>query len=238
MTDELQAERNRASKAERELHQQRQANAALTSERNKLQAQQDADTAVAAFRARCGEIMAAPGASARYQQAAAFAVETDVPADVARETLVSLPTDAAAGLAPGASAIGAGAQVKDKIAAVGTERARIGAILTCPEAQGREATAIAYALKSVLSAEMAIGLLGRMAKVARPQSIAEREAGMNSFGPGGFGNDFFAKPSGASDLWARARARVGAETETPILNPDDHQMGPAQDQPGFGFRKE
>jgi hypothetical protein len=226
--NDLEIERDRAVKAEhelhnqaRELHQQKQANAALTSERDKLQGQHDADAAVAAFRARCSAIMAAPGASSRYRQAAAFAIETDMPADVVCDMLAGLPTDAEAGLVAGASAIGATKAVKDKVAAVTAERARIGAILTSPEAQGREASAIAYALKGALSAEMAIGLLSRMAKVKPPKSIAEREEGMNSFGPSD--GTYIAGPRSPADLFAQARKRVGAESQ--VIDPDKHGMG-------------
>lgn len=121
----------------------------------------------------------------------------------ARAVLTTLPMDTAgpAAALPAVASFGTTAER--------AERARIVSILTCEEAKDRQETALAFALQTAVTADVAIGALVAVPKTNRYSgpSIEERQRAAGDFGhqpaaPGKLGS---AAPS-IESTWARAIA--------------------------------
>lgn len=155
---------------------------------------------VAALRGRCSAALAVPEAWARPRQTLALALAAPLEGDALRAVLRTLPTDAAAGPVD-FSAAGSG----ETDASALSDAKRIAAIMSLPEAEGRTAHAVTFAVQTSISADQARTVLARLPKAAPVQTIASRAAAEAEFGGGG-GDDLAAggRASAADRAWSKA----------------------------------
>ena len=99
------------------------------------------------------------------------------------------------------------ARAEGEAAGRATATARIKSILTCEEAQGREAQAMVLALDTEMSAEDAAKVLAVAPKTSRTASIADRAAAENELGADASGGRIDASQKVASG-WASAVANA------------------------------
>jgi hypothetical protein len=163
---------------------------------------------ISALRGRCSAALAVPEAWARPRQTLALALAAPLEGDALRAVLRTLPTDAAAGPVD-FTAAGAG----ETDAAALADAKRAAAIMSLPEAEGRTAHAVTFAVQTGMSPDQARAVLARMPKAAPVQTIASRAAAEAEFGGGG-GDDLAHGGRGASaadQAWSRAIAGINGK---------------------------
>lgn len=120
----------------------------------------------------------------------------------------TITTEAHAAAVAAARAEGHAAGLKEGKAAGAAEATdRIGAILNCEEAKGREALAAHIAFKTSMSAEDAKGMLaasGPAAGASASNSIQQRQKEAGDFGPAA--GPVGGTPKASGDVWAKAGA--------------------------------
>ncbi|RID91618.1 hypothetical protein D2N39_13050 [Gemmobacter lutimaris] len=209
MTDMTAQERRSArSRIEAELH----AEAAAAAE---AATKAQASASALGERKRIASVVAVGTSMGRSQAAIQLALAGPITEAEARAVLTTLPMDTAgpAAALPAVASFGTTAER--------AERARIVSILNCEEATDRRETALAFALQTAVTADVAIGALLAVPKTNRYSgpSIEERQRAAGDFGhqpaaPGKLGS---AAPS-IEDTWAKAVASVSPRSPAAVAS--------------------